>query len=372
MEQMQALYKQHGKLSPSLVYNQQYGSKSAALSAFAELEKSAFVGALLRSVGGGLARSAAGAQKAHKVGFQNFYKGMSNTARNARPELKQRAWQYQSSSPAELGKIYNIGQRRQNLGSKLQAAGDDLGLMRYTNPNMARAVDATALTGLTGAGATTGYLASRPGAPFDKEASMLGNLARSGGKRLSDWSGKAIKSHKAKALQALAGPEGAGIIRQTGKGSRELNKGLKARQQSHADIKGTTDVAYGKTNEIGQTRKAYGSKLKSVGKKIDRFAQDHQNLYRSGMVGVPTVGGAGLLYGSNRMGYGSGREVGADEGYEAGSAAALQAMGQNNPGYFGNLFNAVVGQDPGNAAAVQSILDQNKSDIIKAILSGRS
>jgi hypothetical protein len=240
MEQMQALYKQHGKLSPSLVYNKQYGSKSAALSAFAalggDIEKSALLQSIART-GAGVLNS--GAQAAKRLAGVTAAKGVKMTPKTRSIDLSQ------------------------PLGS----------------PNRVRM--------------TSGRdaVVSARNSAYNDAADAVGNK---------------------------------------------------------------------------RTRAALG--LEDAADWLD----NHKKTQRALNYGIPTVGGAGLLYGSNRMGYGSGREVGADEGYEAGSAVALQAMGQNNPGYFGNLLNAVVGQDPGNAAAVQSILDQNKSDIIKAILSGRS
>ena len=67
LQQMQELFKEHGKLSPSLVYGRQYGTKSASVTAFAALgdgmEKEA-ASWLQRGLGWGAQRLGASAHKA--------------------------------------------------------------------------------------------------------------------------------------------------------------------------------------------------------------------------------------------------------------------------------------------------------------------
>lgn len=116
----------------------------------------------------------------------------------------------------------------------------------------------------------------------------------------------------------------------------------------------------------GERRMAAGKTLKnwsksladpSLGKKVDLAAYG--------------LGGGGLLFGANRLGHSSGRRSGVDEGFHAGSEAALAAMPEQR-GYLGNLWSAIVGQQPTDAAAIRNMLEQNKSDILQTILSGRA
>jgi hypothetical protein len=122
---------------------------------------------------------------------------------------------------------------------------------------------------------------------------------------------------------------------------------------------------------VGRTRIGVGNSLAGAGDKIENSV----GLQRALNYGVPAVGGAGLLYGSNRMGYGSGHRSGhrsgMSEGYDVGADAAMSAM-PDSPGYFGGLLSAIAGRQPMDAAAMRNMLDQSKSDILQSILSGRA
>lgn len=118
---------------------------------------------------------------------------------------------------------------------------------------------------------------------------------------------------------------------------------------------------------VGRTRIGIGNSLAGAGDKIENSV----GLQRALNYGVPAVGGAGLLYGSNRMGYGSGHRSGVSEGYDVGADAAMSAM-PDSPGYFGGLMSAIAGRQPMDAAAMRNMLDQSKSDILQSILSGRA
>lgn len=386
LKQMEEVYREHGKLTPTLVYNRQYGAKSPyhkkSASAFAELEKSAMVGTAVRGLGRFLSRSALSAQKANKTQFQNFYKGLSDAQKAARPELRQRATQYWSSSPEEIGRNFGIGQWRQNLGTKLQNVGEDMGVLAYTNPMASRVIDGGVMLG--GGLATAGVAnqlrqgaapvpSSAAGTPpgIDKTASVVGNTLRMIAQPFGRSAQKAIRAGKAQAIRELRGLGGTGLTRQRGRGSRALNEGLQDRQNAFARLQNTTLSEFGRGNNIAQTRVGINRAIESAADSVDNFAKTRPNLYRAGVIGVPTVAGGGALFGANRLGHHAGREEGAAEGYDAAAELAMAAAPEQQ-GYFGNLWNAVAGNPTTDAAALRNLLDQNKSDMLQTILRGRA
>ena len=90
--------------------------------------------------------------------------------------------------------------------------------------------------------------------------------------------------------------------------------------------------------------------------------------------GVPTVAGAGALYGSNRLGHSSGREQGVGEGFDAGTELGIQTALANqpqDPGFFGRLLEVFKGNEQSvTAQSLQNYLDEYREDALNAILKG--
>lgn len=80
------------------------------------------------------------------------------------------------------------------------------------------------------------------------------------------------------------------------------------------------------------------------------------------------VGGAGLLYGSNRIGHSSGLDEGTSKGFDTGVDYGIQAAQQNapqDPGILGRILNVFRGQgEQPSAASLQAMLDHNKASIL--------
>ncbi len=406
MEQLRALQAQYGTLSQSLVYDRQYGTKSASITAFAalELEKSAFVGQLFRTVGGALSRSATAAQKAHKLGFQNYYKNLDDATRVANPGLGQRALRYQSSSPAEIGKRYNIGQWRQNFGSKLQTAGNELGVMRYTDPSKARLIDATAGAGALGAGAlgagalgageaeaktlddafgargagalgagalaghsVTKYASIPAFAMLEGDAEKNASVASVLQKGLN-WGARRLGSsaHKARvALKGKADDAGSAVYDATLK-ARSGQRGMAGRGIAEENARVAGQSVMDKGRHVGNRRSGAANLLHQAANKISTSPA----LKGAINYGTGAVGGGALLYGSNRLGHNQGREAGVSEGYDAGAEAALSSIPEQ-PGYFGGVLQALTGRQATDPAAARNMSEQSKSDILSRILRGR-
>jgi hypothetical protein len=377
MEQMQALYKQHGKLSPSLVYNEPYGNKSpytksAALSAFAELEKFAQTPRRnLRTAATPVTRP------------QQYYFTDGSVAPT------------QSTQPIAIGSGSQVAQPGQGVTVQTRPAANEPIAIGTGNRTVQPGQDVSVRVGPAAAPAVdlNNEFKKYHGTSFDPNSSMdkgkmeqMQALYKQHGKLSPSLVYNKQYGTKSAALSAFAELEkfalAGKLMKGFGVGAKALRTSARAAKDRAADavkmveptrggIKGI-DEALAATDAARSTARAGAGRLQNWGSgaltNAERALHHSKGLQRGINYGVPTVGGAGLLYGSNRMGYGSGREVGADEGYDAAAAAAYAAEQQNNQGYFGNVFNAITGQDPGNAAAVQAMLDQNKSNIIKAIL----
>jgi hypothetical protein len=150
-------------------------------------------------------------------------------------------------------------------------------------------------------------------------------------------------------------------------GFRGLSAGRAARAAEDATVAARDSAHAAAFARTGNARRGAAQGLA----KATRTLHDNEGLQRAINYGIPTVAGGGLLYGSNRMGHSSGLATGRSEGYDAGTEAALAAM-PNSAGYIGNLMNAVMGQQPMDAAAMRGMLDEQKSNILQTILSGRA
>ena len=295
--------------------------------------------------------------------------------------------QYQSSSPAELGKQYNIGQWRQNLGQKMQTVGDDLGMMRFTNPNASRLVDAGTGAAAVGTGAVALNAGQRAMAPVPQQgdagiaksasltafASLECELEKAalaaalqkglgwGAQRLGASAHKARVALKGKADEAATSAYDATM--QARKGQRGMaGRGI-AEENARVAGKGVLD----RGANVGSRRANTATALNQAANKLgdSPVAQNAINY------GVGGVGGAGLLYGANRAGHSQGRESGISEGYDVGSEAALAQIPEA-PGYLGGIMGAVMGKQPTDGAAIRNMLDQSKADILQTVLRGRA
>jgi hypothetical protein len=408
MQQMQELYKQHGKLSPSLVYNRQYGNKSPYIN------KSA-------SAYGGSRAVTTNPRTTTMADVNNFITSgtlqtpgalsqpMIPTARPGvrRSELSSHS---QSSKPNSLGEMPNLGAAS---GVKMTGpgAGFAAGVPVVDQPAAAPAAD------LNDEFRKYHRTAFNPNSPMDQaKMQQMQELYKQHGKLSpslvynKQYGNKSpyIKSASVTAFAALGGDmeksavnglaglvfKGLGWGSKMLRGSSRTAKGRAATRASEAvqpidpatlggfrglsanrAARAAEDATTAARATAAETARAGAGKLRHGGASILTGARgalrDSKGLQGAINYGVPTVGGAGLLYGSNRLGHGSGYRSGADAGYTLGSDAALSAMPEQASGYVGNLLSAIVGNRPADAASMRGLLDANKNDLLSALYANR-
>jgi len=206
-----------------------------------------------------------------------------------------------------------------------------------------------------------------PFAALELEKSALTGLLQSGVKAL----GKAVLKHgkgAAKGATTAANNAAANATRAQAavkgtRGNHRLTAQAFARNLA-ADAKAAKGVAA----TAGQNRMDAGTYLTGAAKDMSRISP---NVRRGIDIGVPAVGGGAALYGSNRMGHSSGLDEGLDQGFDTGAAYGIQAAQQNaptDPGVLGRIMSVFTGQEAGpQPAALQALLDSNKSQILKQI-----
>lgn len=211
-----------------------------------------------------------------------------------------------------------------------------------------------------------GVLAKRasltPFACFDmrKEAGGLTSLAQKAvkavGKKVTKWGQGA--ANEAADVKNLAQKAQRSAARAPGR----ANNKEKMMAQANADSLAEDAAAL---VGAGEGRLAAGAKLKGWAKSMNKIPDGARKAIDWG---VPVVGGGAALIGSNRMGRSSGLDEGTSKGFDAGSAYGIRAAQQyapQDPGILGRIMNVFRGQgEQPSAAALQALLEQNKSEIL--------
>lgn len=206
-----------------------------------------------------------------------------------------------------------------------------------------------------------------PFAALEKEAMLkgVGNILRWGGGKLRRSGAKARQSGKTR------GGGGDDVIELGGPTGRAPGPNATT---SEMILHPTANRVPTAARMAGEGRLGLGNKLKGMGNSLDDWAAANPGLARAINIGVPT-GAAGIgMYGANRMGHSSGRELGIGEGYDVGSQIgaqlALQAQ-PKDPGILGRILDVFTGQEKGpDYATIQGLLDSHRSQILPAILKG--
>ena len=390
MKQMQEIYKQHGKLSPSLVYNKQYGNKSpytksAALSAFDELEK--FAQTPRRNL-----RTAA----TPVTGPQQYYFTDGSVAPT------------QSTQPIAIGSGSQVAQPGQGVTVQTRPAANEPIAIGTGNRTVQPGQDVSVRVGPAAADLNNEFKKYH-GTSFDPNSSMdkgkmeqMQALYKQHGKLSPSLVYNKQYGTKSAALSAFAELEksawlqalartGAGVLNSGAQAAKRLAgvtaaKGIKMTPKTpvknplspHAPPQRFNG---GRDAVVSARNSAYSDAADAVGNKRTRaalgledaadFLDKHKRTQLALNYGLPTIAGGGLLYGSNRMGHNSGLGTGRNEGWDA-YGAASQGLTPDSPGYFGNLMNAITGQNPVDAASVRNMLDERKSDIMQSIFGGRA